>query len=122
MSIQKKYILDMPPSLNSYLKKGKGRVYLSQEAIQYKEYIKKMFIHEQFNKDVFYSISIDIHPKILKKVHSDPFYFLSQRRHDVDNVTKVLFDALKDIVYHDDKQIIMMNIKINKPLHESGKI
>lgn len=83
--------LPYPPSANRYWRtNGSGRVYVSDEAEDYKSEV-GLIARRTIPASGDVSISIRI--------------FRPQRSGDLDNRLKVLIDALKGIAYFDDKQI-----------------
>lgn len=94
-------VLPFPPSANRYWRskaiQSKGRAfvqtYVSTEAKQYKAAVRRvasLVCGAMFTDDV----SIDVK------------LFRPRKSGDVDNRTKVLFDALNGVVYKDDKQVV----------------
>jgi len=84
-------ILPMPPSANLYWRMDKrGFNYLSQEAREYKQTVARI---AEMTSPIYSMIKFSV------KV------FRPQRSGDLDNRLKVLIDALKGVVYADDKQI-----------------
>lgn len=91
-----KLSLEMPPSANVYWRHVGNRVYLSQKAKDYKEYI-------------FYTVR-DF-PKILGGVAIDVDIYRARKSGDADNRQKVLFDALQGIAYDNDSQICDFHVR-----------
>lgn len=60
------------------------------------------------------SVSIDYHPRENKDGSA------SEARLDIDNIPKVLFDALKGIAWIDDKQVTKLFIQIASPRPYGG--
>lgn len=83
--------LPVPPSANRYWRYGRGHVYVSDEALAYKQQVR--YLLGQI--DPFTSgVSVQ---------------FLVYRRNnkgDLDNYQKVLYDALKGILYPDDNAVL----------------
>lgn len=85
--------LGLPPSANRYWRIGKGRIYRSDEA-------------EEYKSDVYYRClrarikPIDGMLAVTMRVYR------ARRSGDLDNRIKIVLDALNGIAYHDDKQIV----------------
>ena len=60
------------------------------------------------------SVSIDYHPR--QNLDGSA----SESRLDIDNIPKVLFDALKGIAWVDDKQVTKLFIQIASPKPDGG--
>ena len=89
----------IPPSVNSiYLRSKHGGIYLSQRARVFKEQIEKItkdLIQQPFDG----SIKLEVH------------FSVKRKRLDLDNMLKVLCDAMNNIVYKDDNQIMEISCK-----------
>lgn len=88
--------LPLPPSANRYWRQGhNGRVYVSQEAQDYKQLVGLTLA----GRDVLDGeIWLDV--KIYRKA----------KRGDIDNYLKVLFDAMQGCVYQNDKQVMSISV------------
>lgn len=87
--------LPYPPSANRYWAHVRGRVYVTNEARTYKEYVKAALRLKRINtikKPNLISVSV--------------MAYRPQKRGDLDNTLKVLFDALNKVAYDDDSQIV----------------
>lgn len=83
--------LPLPPSGNRYYRKtNRGFVYKSQEARIYQSHVGYLTTSI---KPTDGDIALTVH------------CFFEDRRRDLDNTLKVLFDALEGRVYHNDRQI-----------------
>lgn len=86
--------LDMPPSANRYWRTGSGHVYVSDEALDYKNDVaitaRQQGVRKPFTGDVAVTV----------------YVYRKQRSGDLDNRLKVLLDALKGIAFEDDKQVV----------------
>lgn len=96
-------IKGQPPSVNHcYITRAaKNRVYrfLSEKGKAYK----KSFLH-QFQKQVKQA------PYTCDVALIITFYFGDNRRRDIDNYNKVLFDAMQQFVFLDDSQIVSLHV------------
>ncbi len=94
VSMKKTHVLltlPVPPSANRYWRSAQGRVYVSQEAQDYKRLVRLLASEvEPFEGDVAVSINI----------------YRARKSGDTDNFLKVTFDALKGIVYADDSAVV----------------
>lgn len=83
------------PSVNHYWKNDyrHGRTYISHQGKEFKE----IFRHEAF-KVGFKPIDGNVQVNLI-------WHCTKKGRGDLDNKFKVLFDSLKGLAYHDDKQI-----------------
>lgn len=90
-------ILDLPepPSANRYWRVYRGRVVVSAEATRYKALVivEAMRVrHRPFGKDVPVAVTLN--------------WFRGKRMGDLDNRIKVTLDALRGVLYADDKQVV----------------
>jgi crossover junction endodeoxyribonuclease RusA len=105
------YEFSYPVSNNRNVRFGNGRAYTSPEAKAYKlecGYKAKVFGATILNGDLW--LNLYIHPKIKKNGEA------SKVGLDIDNICKVLFDALNGVLWHDDKQIKKLHIEYAKPV------
>ena len=88
-----------PVSLNQAYRKTRGGMMLSDKGRKFKDDCAD-FLREQFLEDepLNYKIKIHIHVQ------------LASRDMDVDNMTKLLIDSMKEIVFTDDKLIFDMRV------------
>lgn len=89
--------LPIPVSANRYWRHGNGHNYKSEAAIAYCEQVGWLCREAQLEPTVN-QVEITMH------VH------LKDKRRDVDNCTKVLFDALQGHVYQNDRQIVAYHV------------
>ena len=87
------FVFDLPPSANVYWRMGKGRIYVSDEAADYKEDVAKMSRQQGLKEPLEGDVAVMFR------------FYRARRSGDLDNKLKVLIDALKGIAYADDKQI-----------------
>lgn len=90
--------LPMPPSANRYWRKFKNRMVISDEAAAYKREVAAL-AHEQGATpiDGNVRVSLDVYRK--------------QRSGDLDNRIKCTLDALRGLLYHDDKQVVEIHAR-----------
>jgi crossover junction endodeoxyribonuclease RusA len=96
--------LPEPPSSNRYWKMWRGRMVVSPEAKAYKLRAwaeAKNVRHQPFDGPV--KLTLD--------------WYRARRMGDLDNRLKVTLDALRGVLYHDDKQVV----EIVARRHESPK-
>ena len=110
-----KFFLPYPLSANKYWRNVNGRMVVSAEAKEYKNTVgwlaKGAGIRPHVG-DVF--LKILLHPKTKKDGEA------SNVRVDLDNVLKVMCDALNGIAFADDKQITKINLEISHPIQNGG--
>lgn len=108
-------VLPYPVSANRYWRNFRGRMVISSEAKAYKKQVAWSFSAfgiEPANGDV--SLSIKLHPKLTKKGAA------SRTICDLDNVLKVVFDALQGVLYVNDKQVKKLTAEIGEPVDGGG--
>ena len=92
------WTLPYPPSANNYWRsiviKGRGRVVVSREAKAFKKAV---------------SLALAGISPISGPVALTATFYRPRKRGDLDNLAKVLGDALNGIAYHDDDQIVEMH-------------
>jgi Holliday junction resolvase RusA-like endonuclease len=85
------FTIPVPPSANRYWMVANNRIIVTPEAASYKKQIFMMLReYEPLRGDVAVNFTV----------------FRPWKRGDLDNYTKVMFDAMKDIVWLDDSQVI----------------
>ena len=90
----RKAVLPYPPSVNRYLRfSPKGWAYTTKEAKEYKQGAKLRALTQGMRPIVEGEVCLSI------------AVYRPQKRGDIDNVLKVLLDALNGVAYTDDKQI-----------------
>ncbi len=111
------------PRFNSY----SGTVYTPKNTLDYEQLIRYMFFvngGKKFGADSFIKIIVTAYMSIPKRATKD---FKSKclkgiqkpvNKPDVDNILKVVMDALNGIAYDDDKQVVEA---ICKKEYSSGK-
>jgi len=82
--------LPVPPSANEYWQYSRGHVYTSQVARDYKRAVSLLIPRQVMSGEVCLNISV----------------YRARKIGDLDNYLKIMLDALKGILYHDDNQII----------------
>ncbi len=94
-------ILPFPPSANRYWRNVKGRMVLSKEARDYRKTIANSCFIQGVRPEHCAKGSIS-----LKMA-----FYRPQKRGDLDNLEKQPIDALRGILYADDKQIVEIHAK-----------
>ena len=92
-----KFTLPLPPSSNTKLKYGKGRVYLSEETRNYYEFVKLFIISKKINKEFIES----------KKIIIWCDWYVGRTNCDVHNFHKVLADAIEKGIEVNDSYYLM---------------
>lgn len=87
-----KITLDIPPSANRYWRHGQGRIYRSEEANDYRQYVGLLCLTAGMQP-----IEGDVSMRLT--------FYRPARRMDLDNMLKQLFDALQGHAYHNDGQV-----------------
>lgn len=99
-----KITLDMPPSANRYWRHNQGRIHRSAEAMAYIQSVAWLCSTagiEPLDGDVSVTLR----------------FFRPARRGDLDNLLKVILDALQGYAYHNDSQIgIIHAVRLNDKL------
>jgi crossover junction endodeoxyribonuclease RusA len=91
-----KLILPYPPSANIYWRHNRGRTHRSQEANEYIAQVGWLCVAERI-------------APIRGNVCLSVDFYRPAKRGDLDNLLKVLIDALRGYAYDDDKQIIELH-------------
>lgn len=94
---------------------AKGHAYTPESTVYYEDSIKNAFYEcagdiEPVPKDWPVLIAITVHKKIIKKSKSIVAQY-DYTKPDLDNVAKLVMDALNGAAYTDDKQVIGLTIK-----------
>ena len=85
------FVLPVPPSANKYWMVANNRIIVTPEASSYKQQVfLQLRNYEPLRSDVGVNFTV----------------FRPWKRGDPDNYTKVMFDALKGLVWLDDSQVI----------------
>lgn len=90
-----KAILPVPPSVNHYLRRTRWGVTLTQEAKDFKDYVK-------------YNVPVNI---LEGNIVMEIKYYRKRRAGDIDGILKLTMDSLQGIWYENDKQICELHIK-----------
>lgn len=88
-----KLTLPLPPSANRYWRRAGNRIYVSQEAQDYKAHVGWLCNQqgiEPLSGDVWVALKV----------------YRKQKRGDLDNTLKVTLDSLNGYAYTDDSQIV----------------
>lgn len=104
--------LPYPPSLNSYYRHVGGKVLISKYGREYRERVEQLAVlddvQNKFNKSKL-QVVVTLYPP-------------DNRKRDIDNVLKCLFDSLTHAkVWHDDSQVKRLFIEKNEPI-TSGQV
>jgi len=85
------FTLPVPPSANRYWQVANNRIIVSSEASSYKQQVYiQLREYEPLRNNVGVNFTV----------------FRPYKRGDLDNFTKVMFDALKGLVWLDDSQVV----------------
>lgn len=98
--------LPFPPSANRYWRHARGKIYISKEALDYRDQVKMacMMYGKIITKTGPVSVAVDLYPP-------------DRRRWDLDNRAKQLLDALQYAgVFADDSQIVFLTMRKNAPV------
>jgi crossover junction endodeoxyribonuclease RusA len=109
--------LKYPISANRYWRIQGKIIVLSDEAKEYKSYVKFKYFYESktmFEGDV--SVKLELLPKLTKKGKASKVVL------DLDNSLKVSLDALNEVAFMDDKQVKEIHAFYGKPVEDGGLI
>ena len=111
--------LNYPISTNRYWRVFGGRVVRSSEAVSYKSHVHREALEagvvEPLEGPVW--VEVSYHPKKPKKSTGK-----AVRAIDLDNVLKVAIDALNQIAWVDDSQIVRILVLKSEPIAEGGLV
>ena len=109
-------MLGYPVSVNRYWRSFKGRTVISSEATKYKQHVQMDYAQGGglYFYDIPVSVEFKFHPKTTKTGDA------SKTRMDLDNVIKVVLDALQGVAYMDDKQVRKLTAEIADPVSGGG--
>ena len=85
------FTLSVPPSANRYWELRRNRIVVTDEARAYKQEV---------------ALQLGRYEPLLGNVAVNFTVFRPAKRGDLDNYTKVMFDALNGLVWKDDKQVV----------------
>lgn len=89
------FSFDLPPSLNRLYRYGKNGVYMTDAGRNYKEYVVlTAYSQEAAVMEGALAVTLEFHGST----------------GDIDNYTKVLFDSLNGVAWHDDSQVMELHI------------
>lgn len=83
----------LPPSVNTYWRRGQYSTYLSKKGREFKENVKAILIAEKIKKT---------EKRLLVTIN---LFFKGKRKRDIDNYNKAILDSFNGIVWGDDEQI-----------------
>ena len=92
-----KFVLDYPPSLNRLYRNVRGMTLLSREGREYKKRAGLMALQQRV-RPLAGPLCVVAH------------VFRPERRGDLDNTAKALFDSLNGIAWDDDSQIVEIHM------------
>lgn len=90
-----------PPSVNTYWRKWKNRMVISDKGREFKKQA-SILLSNDFLEDNPYNVPLKM---------SIELYFKDERRRDIDNYCKGILDSMTGIIYEDDEQIQELNLK-----------
>lgn len=106
--------LPYPVSTNVYWRTFRNIQIISKAGKAFKKEVWATYCTKIKPSDFSYKASVTLHPKLSKagKAH--------KRIIDIDNCFKCILDSLIGIVYHDDKQVKMINASYGDPKINGG--
>lgn len=108
-------LLPYPISGNRYWRSFRGRMVVSAEARAYKEHAAWVAMAAGWRVlgcDV--AVEYILHPKMTKGGKA------SKTRCDLDNVLKVIGDAMNGVAWIDDKQVVAISARIGAAMKDGG--
>ena len=90
-----------PPSVNTYWRKWKNRMVISDKGREFKKKA-SILLSNDFLEDGPYILPVKMCLEL---------YFKDNRRRDIDNYCKGILDSMSGIVFEDDSQIQELNLK-----------
>ena len=98
------------------MRNGYATVYTPKDTINYENYVKSEYQRQcdEWLGDSPLNVSIDFHfkaPKDIEKLIELDYNILCVNHKDLDNLGKVILDALNGIAFVDDKQVIKLSLK-----------
>lgn len=87
--------LKMPPSTNQLWKRTKKGIRISDKAREYHIHVQEML--DNFNIDPKINVPVSVHVIT---------HFADKRKHDIDNIVKVLFDSLTLAEFWEDDELV----------------
>lgn len=105
-------MMPYPVSANRYWRNFNGRMVLSCQATKYKRSVGATYAVEggKYHHNISVEVAIRLHPKLTKNG------LPSKTRIDLDNCLKVVLDALNNVAYRDDSQIVKIVAEIAGPV------
>lgn len=88
-------VLPLPPSANRMWRKGKSRVYRSDE-------------YTKFSEEVGWACTEKRIKKLAGNVHAEVVLYFARKNGDADNRIKPLLDSLIGYAYADDGQVVKL--------------
>ena len=108
-----------PPQGKGRPKFGKGIVYTPIKTVSYESLIKVQAFNAMKGKNIYHcavKVAMMIYMPVpgswskKKQTLALEHYLVPTVKPDLDNVVKVVFDAINNIVWDDDKQVAMLNV------------
>ena len=84
----------LPPSVNTYWRRGRNSTYLSEKGKVFKESVKNALHSQKIKKYENERLKVKIF-----------LFFKGKRKRDIDNHNKAILDSFNGIVWKDDEQI-----------------
>lgn len=104
-----------PISANRYWKVARNMIYISAEAKAYKQEVAwAAKVAGVRLSDAPMAVGITYHPRITKKAVA------SKTRLDLDNVIKIISDAMNGVAWMDDSQVVEISAGIGAPITDGG--
>ena len=90
----------LPPSVNTYWRRGQSSTYLSKKGREFKDNVRAFLLENKLDKKLNGRLKVEI-----------LISFKGYRKRDVDNYNKAILDSFNDIVWLDDEQIFELTTK-----------
>lgn len=90
----------LPPSVNTYWRRGARSTYLSKKGREFKENVRAYLLKEKIDKKLEGKLKVEI-----------LISFKGYRKRDVDNYNKAILDSFNNMVWLDDEQIFELTTK-----------
>ena len=90
----------LPPSVNTYWRRGQNTTYLSKKGREFKDNVRAYLLREKIDKKLEGKLKVEI-----------LISFKGYRKRDVDNYNKAILDSFNNVVWLDDEQIFELTTK-----------
>lgn len=108
---QYRITLPWPPSVNTYWRHSRGRHYISEKGIKYRQAVIDIILHQDLDVTTSARLKISISAHVPDR-----------RRRDLDNLQKAVFDSLVHAEFMvDDEQIDDFRVR-RMPMEKGGKL